>query len=647
MAYVSPNSTVKILTKVNLDSDYNHTFYFANVSAQTYYFERKVKATSGGVSYTLSNYTYQRVNNNTIRVEILADNLYDCNYMMFQNTAFGNKWFYAFITKVNYINNSVSEIEYAIDVMQTWYFDYELGDCFVEREHSTTDVAGDNLVPEPIDGGELIVSNTYVPDDGKMSGAVYLQRALIQYDSNGDKYYFTVNNPINHDVLYFYVSKQAYTPIGESLANVSNGLYHATGFMVKDSEETDYINKINTYAFVDPRPYMNLSGTLYSLPVEKRISPMTIGKFLSLVSSGEIYAPSITGSEDDIVYSYEYPQIFSKKSNLTYAQTTLGYDKGISASEFILNNDFIKNYFRSNNNVESNYTNIKNQKLFTAPFMRIQVCNNQGNTADYYIENFSSKQNVGFRWIGCLAGNPSWLILPYKYKGNYNKSGESNYEQVDWDNGVLIGNYPEPTYKGDTFREYMRNHGVSLGIGLLNSTISSLTGAFRGIRYTPKTHNVTFKSQRQIAQNASSLFEEIASTTANMIDIAKQAPNNYGELTSPSITTGTNRMKFRINLISIKPQMAKIVDDFFNMFGYQTNRVKIPNVKNPNVTLRPYWNYIKTNGCIIHPASDGGLPADDESDIASIYDKGITFWNKVNDDFPVGDYHFDNSPVTP
>ena len=206
MAYVSPNSTVKILTKVNLDSDYNHTFYFANVSAQTYYFERKVKPTSGGVSYTLSNYSYQRVNRNTIRVEILADNLYDCNYMMFQNTAFGNKWFYAFITKINYINNSVSEIEYAIDVMQTWYFDYELGECFVEREHTETDDYGEHIVPESIANPRMIIQDEWeytFPRTPASPRFVCMIAYVPNYDDAGigeklnEAYWDTVNNQVH------------------------------------------------------------------------------------------------------------------------------------------------------------------------------------------------------------------------------------------------------------------------------------------------------------------------------------------------------------------------------------------------------------------------------------------------------------------
>ena len=145
--YINPNSTIKILRNVPLDNTYEHTIYFASSSAQSSYF-------SGLAKYTFEAQSYQRVKRGYIRVATNAENLYDCNYLMFQNSAFGSKWFYAFIKSVEYINNGVSEIEFEIDVMQTWHFNYNLKQCFVEREHTSTDKIGDNIVPEKINLGE-------------------------------------------------------------------------------------------------------------------------------------------------------------------------------------------------------------------------------------------------------------------------------------------------------------------------------------------------------------------------------------------------------------------------------------------------------------------------------------------------------------
>ena len=150
--YIEPNTNIRILKDVPLDKTFNHTIYFENASAQASYF-------MGLQKYNLTNYTYQRVKRGYARVGIKADNLYDCNYMMFQNTAYGNKWFYAFITSVEFLNNECAQIEFEIDVMQTWFFDYSVDQCFVEREHTVTDNIGIHIEPENVNLGEYVFND--------------------------------------------------------------------------------------------------------------------------------------------------------------------------------------------------------------------------------------------------------------------------------------------------------------------------------------------------------------------------------------------------------------------------------------------------------------------------------------------------------
>lgn len=150
--FIEPNTIIRILRNVPLDTTYKHTIFFDSVTAQSDYF-------IGLTKHHLTLQTYQRVQKGKARVHLNAESLYDCNYMMFQNASFGNKWFYAFITGVEYINNIVSEITFEIDVMQTWHFDYNLGVCYVVRQHATMDYPGDNLETEPVDIGVMKCSN--------------------------------------------------------------------------------------------------------------------------------------------------------------------------------------------------------------------------------------------------------------------------------------------------------------------------------------------------------------------------------------------------------------------------------------------------------------------------------------------------------
>ena len=139
---------------------------------------------SGYAKYTLTAQSYQRVSRDYIRVGYVADVLQDCNYMMFRNTAYGSKWFYAFITEINYLNDHTSEIRYELDVMQTYYFDYDLGRCFVEREHSLTDYLYESQTDEGLDPGDMIVrsaSSKYFDPVNESAAAYY---AVIYYVPN-------------------------------------------------------------------------------------------------------------------------------------------------------------------------------------------------------------------------------------------------------------------------------------------------------------------------------------------------------------------------------------------------------------------------------------------------------------------------------
>ncbi len=146
--YIEPNTAIRIMKGCPLDNSYTDTIFFTSETAQRTYFNSLV-------GRTFPRQSYQRVERGVARLEVVADAIYDYNYMMFQNTAYGNKWFYAFITAVEWVNNVTSEIHFEIDVMQTWLFDVSLGASIVEREHVSVDTVGAHIQPEPVDIGPI------------------------------------------------------------------------------------------------------------------------------------------------------------------------------------------------------------------------------------------------------------------------------------------------------------------------------------------------------------------------------------------------------------------------------------------------------------------------------------------------------------
>lgn len=194
MAYIQPNTDIYLLEGVPVDPDYEHTIYFPlSISGQPAPFtsDNYALATKQDIvasrreqanwfldahnypHFVFTNQTYQRVNNGVIRVHKNAENLLRVNYLVFRNTNYqdttesvlNERWFYAFVTKIDYINNEVAQVHYFIDVMQTWWFDYVPNTCYVEREHSITDELFSNIVEEDLEVGDEYVCNNQVTFD--------------------------------------------------------------------------------------------------------------------------------------------------------------------------------------------------------------------------------------------------------------------------------------------------------------------------------------------------------------------------------------------------------------------------------------------------------------------------------------------------
>lgn len=151
---ITPSTVVKILKGVNTDNTYRNTYSFKTIDEQTAFFTTKKK-------FEFYDFSYQRVNG-TIKINVNAENLFDCDYLMFRNESIRNKWFYAFITKIDFINQNCTEISFEVDVMQTWYFDYVLQNSFVEREHVNSDNFGEHLTAENVETGEYIYNTGVV-----------------------------------------------------------------------------------------------------------------------------------------------------------------------------------------------------------------------------------------------------------------------------------------------------------------------------------------------------------------------------------------------------------------------------------------------------------------------------------------------------
>jgi hypothetical protein len=103
MATVPLSGTdIRLLSGIPFSNDYKNTRWFDTVTEQTNYFLSK------SVVQVIPENTFQRTNEgyNFISVSNNIDALWGTNYVMFRNTSYNSKWFYGFVTKLEYKNKN-------------------------------------------------------------------------------------------------------------------------------------------------------------------------------------------------------------------------------------------------------------------------------------------------------------------------------------------------------------------------------------------------------------------------------------------------------------------------------------------------------------------------------------------------------------
>ena len=179
----TPETNVHLLSGVPLFIDSKHQISWNTKQDQTNYFLSK--------SFHASNdFSYQR-ETKAIAYPINHDLIYHVNYLMYKNSNFSDKWFYAYITKKEYRNDKLTMIYFDIDPFQTWYFDFEVLESFVEREHCQRwNPDGSpviNTVPENLEMGVDYETVETVKDSGSADD-YYLIASTVSFKKMLESY---------------------------------------------------------------------------------------------------------------------------------------------------------------------------------------------------------------------------------------------------------------------------------------------------------------------------------------------------------------------------------------------------------------------------------------------------------------------------
>ena len=557
MAYIQPDTTVQFLN-VPFDPEYENTMYWDTLSAQNGWMETRVILTIGNNSYQKKTRGVIRVGLSPIVEGATIRNLYNANYMRFKNSNYENKWFYAFVNQVEYVNNNTADVFYTIDVLQTWAFDYSLLECFIERQHTITDDIGEHTVPESVEHGEYF--STFKGSQESYGANGYLEYTpcvclVTSFDEHGE---YASGSVISGQYL---------------MGNVFSGAqYHY-------------------YDITNAQDITDLNATLEAIGGNTADS-------VSVISKGGVKIPKFL--VDGVIALFMMP----KESHLSNSPRRLTFDVRTNGSYLI-------GTYRP-----------RNKKLMCYPYNMLYISNGQGNSAEYKWEDFASPIAAPFDVWGNVAPNGGLLLSPRQYK---------SYPGQNQDESIQVTGFPLVTWTFDSFRAWLAQNAGTIGasaaglIGSWTSVVapwvmggSSMAGNGVGstVQQLPGSKPLIARDIMEGFSPSKGLIAATIGAMGQIYDHQTKPPQARGN-GNLSLTYQAGNLTFWFYQKHIKEEYAKIIDAYFDMYGYKVNMVGVP-----NRNARPCYTYIKTIGCAV----DGLIPADDAKQIQSIFDKGIRFW---------------------
>ena len=123
----TPQTEVRLLAGVPLSVENKNQLFWNSIDSQTNYFYGKTHRVA-------SDFTYQR-KTQAIAFPEHADALQTVTYLMYRNENYTGKWFYGFVTSIEYVNPNTSLVTFEEDAYQTWFFELEYRPSFIERQH--------------------------------------------------------------------------------------------------------------------------------------------------------------------------------------------------------------------------------------------------------------------------------------------------------------------------------------------------------------------------------------------------------------------------------------------------------------------------------------------------------------------------------
>lgn len=585
MSYIQPNSRIEFFDDIGISQDYNDTLYFPTLAAKDTYFSNIDRLAHVDRCY------YVRERRGYVRVELPMNTMIHAQYMRFQNTSYGLKWWYAFVKDVIYINDNTTEVQFELDPMLTWMGSFTVSPCFVERQHSETDNVGDNLIDEGFDTGEYVNANAFVE---------------------------SYSTDISNTGLFNTISEEDYEWRYNS----------AWSYMVFFNEPLVIENPVRTGLGI----YSGLSVSIYPNTADgltRMQAFLHTDNILTNVQAIVLIPEKLIPKIPNYVVPYSGAVDYS-----TIERDEVPYCENVQMRKTFTNID--------------TYTNIRNNKIFTYPYNFLVAWNGEGKECTYRYELFNSPL-VNFKVCASLTEKPEITCFPENYRGIENNYAEGitmhDFPMASWNSDVFMA-YLAQTLSSAPVRmltastidgAIMQANVANLSqMATIDKTRTLDSTAFFGAtgnstRLVDEQRNVTtMPVGRSIPQVS------MAHTTGDILRDATthllQPSVAHGQQSSDVLTI-LNKKDFYFYRRTIRGEFAKRIDDYWTMYGYPDRTLHVP-----NMNARQRFTYVKTQACKINCS----CPASDANFIEELFNKGIRFWKNHTQ---IGNYTDDNLPI--
>lgn len=265
----------------------------------------------------------------------------------------------------------------------------------------------------------------------------------------------------------------------------------------------------------------------------------------------------------------------------------------------------------------------KNKKLYSYPFIYELVDNNSGSTGTYRFEFSTAKNNaLTFSFRGELCPLPAVMMRTENYE----------FTGVGYKDAMSYTGFPMCSWNSDVYRAWAAQNKNSIALSSATNALQPIKQGIQGAilgGLVGGAAGALAGGTSGVVNGAFSAFENQAQLMAQAKDRAIEPAQIHGKASNLNLNAAISKMNFNLYLMSSTYDVARSIDSYWDKYGYPIKRIKAP-----NVTSRPYWNFIKTVGCCF----TGDFPPEMTQPFRAIFDRGVTIWH-TND---IGNYGLNN-----